>query len=37
MNRNFDAEKLLTELEGRSSATIIKSLEQLNYQDSEGL
>ena len=37
MNRNFDAEKLLAEFAGCTAATIIKNLEQLNYQDSEGL
>ena len=37
MNRNFDAEKLLAEFAGHPASTIIKKLEQLNYQDSEDL
>lgn len=37
MNRNFDAEKLLTQLAGSSAASIIENLEQLSYRDSEGL
>ena len=37
MNRNFDAEALLTQLSGRAAPSIIHELEQLGFQDSERL
>jgi len=37
MNRQFDADRLLQQLGGRSSAAIITNLEQLSQLDGEGL